>query len=335
MRWLALILATILAVLAAAGAWLWRDYRRTIDLPLATTEAFSFEIQKGETLKSVAGRLRQAQLLDKPWWLIAWAYQQRQQEKIKAGEYLIEPGSSLRDFLAMVVAGRVRQYKITFVEGWTVRQLLAAIQEHPAVDQTLQGVGLEQLLEALGLPAGHPEGRFFPDTYFFHKHTSDRDLLRRAYHKMAAVLAEEWQNRTPELPLKTPDQALILASIVEKETGAVDEQPRIAGVFLRRLKIGMRLQSDPTIIYGMGEAYDGDIRFRDLRRDTPYNTYVHGGLPPTPIALPGRNAIHAVLHPAPGNALYFVAQGNGRHIFSATLQEHNRAVSRYQNNSKR
>ncbi len=321
--------------MAASAFGLWQQYQQGLQTPLANTRTVTFEVRKGDNLKTVAARLRQKGWLQQPLWLRAWAYQQKAAHKIKAGEYQIPPGTTIKELLAMMVAGKVKQYKITLVEGWTVKQALSAIQAHSAIQHTLYGVPVEKLLEKLDLPVGHPEGRFFPDTYFFVKNTSDREILRRAYAKMAEVLAKEWQARQPDLPLKKPYEALILASIVEKETGKVAEQPQIAGVFIRRLQMGMRLQSDPTVIYGMGNEYQGDIRYRDLRRDTPYNTYVHAGLPPTPIALPGRSALHAVLHPQPGKALYFVANGEGGHVFSATLKEHNRAVARYLKQTRR
>ncbi|HHJ39197.1 MAG: aminodeoxychorismate lyase [Methylothermaceae bacteria B42] len=321
--------------MAAGAFWLWHQYQQGLQSPLANTQTVVFEVRKGDNLKAVAARLQQRGWLKQPLWLQAWAYQQKAAQKIKAGEYQIPPGTTVKELLAMMVAGKVKQYKITLVEGWTVKQALSALQSHPALQYTLQGVPLEKLLAELGLPSGHPEGRFFPDTYFFVKNTSDREILRRAYEKMTKVMTEEWQNRQPDLPLKNTYEALILASIVEKETGKLAEQPQIAGVFIRRLKIGMRLQSDPTVIYGMGDAYQGDIRYRDLRQDTPYNTYIHAGLPPTPIAMPGRSAIHAVLHPHPGKALYFVANGDGGHVFSATLKEHNRAVARFLKRTRR
>ena len=234
------------------------------------------------------------------------------------------------DLLALLVSGKSVGYSLTLVEGWNIRQVRAAVAGHEALKQTLEGVDDVQLMELLGLPGEHPEGRFFPDTYRFTRGMRDLDFLRRAQRKMDRELAAAWAEKSEDAPLKSPYEALILASIVEKETGQADERPRIAGVFARRLRKGMKLQTDPTVIYGMGERFDGNIRRRDLREDTPYNTYVHAGLPPTPIAMPGREALLAAVNPAPGKAIYFVAKGDGSHAFSATLAEHNAAVRKYQ-----
>jgi UPF0755 protein len=224
----------------------------------------------------------------------------------------------------------VIQYPLTLVEGRTFRQALAVIASDPVLVADIGALTDEEIIARIGHPGVHPEGRLFPDTYLFPRGMGALDLVKRAYGRMEAVLAEEWDKRAPGLPFKDPYEALILASIVEKETGLAAERPEIAGVFVRRMQKGMRLQTDPTVIYGLGAAFDGNLRRVDLTTDTPYNTYTRGGLPPTPIALPGREAIHAVLHPAAGDSLYFVAKGDGSHAFSATLDEHNRAVRRYQ-----
>jgi UPF0755 protein len=213
--------------------------------------------------------------------------------------------------------------------------MLAALADNQIIEHKLTGKSDDEIMQLLGLPNQHPEGMFFPDTYRFPKGTSDVGFLKRAYQVMQKHLQREWENRAVELPLKSSYEALILASIVEKETGAEFERPLIAGVFIERLKRNMRLQTDPTIIYGLGEKFDGNIRSRDLKKDTPYNTYLHAGLTPTPIALPGLDAIHAALHPAPTEALYFVSRGDGTHQFSATLEEHNAAVRRYQLNKRK
>ncbi len=325
--WAGLLL--IVFAVAVAG-WQWRQYRQALDRPLALREPVTLEIKRGESLKSVARRLERRGILEDHRPLLWWAFEKKAAGDIKVGEYLLEPGMTPKALLSLLVSGKVRQHRFTIVEGWTVKQALQALQAQSEVKHTLGEVAPGRLLAALGFPPGHPEGRFFPDTYFFTRGTEDREILRRAYRRMERVLAEEWRARAQGLPLKDPYQALILASIVEKETGRREEQPKIAGVFVRRLQKGMLLQSDPTVIYGMGETYQGNIRRHDLRAPTPYNTYVRPGLPPTPIALPGRDALHAVLHPAPGKALYFVAKGDGSHVFSATLKEHNRAVYRYQ-----
>lgn len=326
--WHGLVLVLLVAV--GSGGWEFYRYRDALKKPLPNSEPVVFEIHPGESLDSVARRLQLRGLVEKGWWLKLLAFENRVVGEIKAGEYELEPGTTLEGLLTLFVSGKVKQHKLTLVEGWTIREVLSALQTHPALRFTLQGVSAENLLAELELPPGHPEGWFFPDTYFFVRGTQDREILRRAYRHMQQILAEEWSRRDPNLPFNTACEALILASIVEKETGRADERARIAGVFIRRLKQNMRLQSDPTVIYGMGEAYRGDIRTQDLRTDSPYNTYLHLGLPPTPIALPGRSAIQAVLHPSSGNELYFVAKGDGRHEFSATLEEHNQKVARYQ-----
>jgi len=216
------------------------------------------------------------------------------------------------------------------VEGWNFKQMRVAIAGQQALEQTLVELSDQEIMQRLGYADEHPEGRFLPDTYHFPKGTTDLAFLKRAYQAMQGLLDAEWEQRDPGLPLNSPYEALILASIVEKETGLASERPEIAGVFVRRLKKGMKLQTDPTIIYGMGESYKGNIRRRDLKQDTPYNTYLHKGLTPTPISMPGADALHAVLHPKEGKSLYFVAKGEGSHQFSKTLVEHNRAVRKYQ-----
>jgi UPF0755 protein len=233
------------------------------------------------------------------------------------------------DVLGRITSGQVVQHPVTLVEGWTFRQAINAIDAQGRYSGALSGLTDEELMAELGYPGEYPEGRLFPDTYRFPRDTPRLAVLRRAFERMEQVLAEEWESRSDGLPLDTPYEALILASIIEKETGAAWERPEIAGVFVRRLRKGMRLQTDPTVIYGMGERYEGRIRRADLREATPYNTYVIDGLPPTPIALPGRAAINAALNPADGDSLYFVSRGDGTHVFSATLDEHNRAVRRY------
>lgn len=249
---------------------------------------------------------------------------------IKAGEYLLQPGDTPRAVVEKLNKGEVVSFQITFPEGWTLRQWLAHLHTYERIANTLEGKSDAEIIAALGLSLNHLEGWFFPDTYHFGSGESDVDILRRAYLKMAKVLDEEWQNRQSGLPINSPYEALILASIVEKETGVAAERQTIAGVFVRRLVKGMRLQTDPTVIYGLGADYRGNITRKHLRQATPYNTYKIDGLPPTPIAMPGRAAIHAALNPAPGEALFFVARGDGSHVFSATLEEHNKAVRNYQ-----
>jgi UPF0755 protein len=295
----------------------------------------AFLIRSGSNIKSIAHDLARQKIIDDPWLFILLAKVRGLETRVRAGEYQIEPGLTADELLDKFAEGNAIQYKLTVIEGWSFRQLLTAIAENSVIESTLQGKTDAEIMAKLGYPDQHPEGLFFPDTYRFPKGTSDVDFLKRAYQVMQNHLEREWTGRDPELPLNSGYEALILASIIEKETGARIERPLIAGVFVERLKRNMRLQTDPTIIYGLGEQYDGDIRFRDLKKDTPYNTYLHAGLTPTPIALPGLLAIRAALHPAPTDALYFVSKGDGTHQFSATLEQHNAAVARYQLNKRK
>lgn len=328
-----MIRSILLVCLVAGGVvtgLLYIDYQNFLVTPSKNTRASVFEVKQGDSLGTVSSHLHENGLINNVRWFKILAFLQDAETSIKAGEYGIETGSTPQAILATLVAGRVNQHSITFVEGWTFKQWLQTLAENESVKHTVTGVPDEAIMSRLGYPGQHPEGRFFPETYFFTQDTSDLELLQRAYNKMQKILAEEWKNRDKGLPLKTPYEALILASIVEKETGKAGERSEIAGVFVRRMNKGMLLQTDPTVIYGMGDEYKGNIRRKDLRTDTPYNTYTRSGLPPTPIATPGREAIHAVLHPAQGDSLYFVANGKGSHIFSATLEQHNQAVNQYQ-----
>jgi UPF0755 protein len=250
--------------------------------------------------------------------------------QIKAGNYLIERGITPYDLFEIITVGKTTQAGITFIEGWTFQQMRAAMMANDAIKHMTISYTHQQILENIGATESHAEGLFFPDTYFFSRGMSDQDILKRAYHAMQSRLNEAWEQREAGLPYKTPYEALIMASIIEKETGRADERKMIAGVFVNRLRIGMRLQTDPTVIYGMGERFDGNIRKKDLQIDTAYNTYTRSGLPPTPIAMPGLASIEAALHPAKTRALYFVGKGDGSHAFSSTLAEHNRAVVKYQ-----
>ena len=269
-------------------------------------------------------------IIDDPWLFILLAKIKGVETRVRAGEYQIEQEMSPDDLLEKFTQGSSIQYGFTIIEGWSFRQMLTAIADDPILEHSLEGKNYQQIMSLIGYPDQHPEGLFFPDTYRFPKGTSDVDFLRRAYQVMQKHLAREWNQRESGLPLESSYEALILASIIEKETGAGFERPLISGVFIQRLKKKMRLQTDPTIIYGLGESFDGNIRFRDLKKDTPYNTYLRAGLTPTPIALPGLEAIRAALHPAKTDALYFVSRGDGTHQFSATLEEHNAAVKRFQ-----
>lgn len=325
------LLGVIGLLLASLGAgWLWRDYRLFVDGPLGIRETAYFEIAKGEGLTHIADRLAAQGIVAKPFWFKVLAVTQGVHKRLKYGEYEIPPHLTPRSLLDMLVAGRVRQHAVTIVEGWTFAELLAALARHPALAADFPQQSPEGIMALLGAPGQTPEGRFFPDTYFVTQGTSALEVLRRAHERMRAVLAEEWRDRAVPLPLASPDQALILASLVEKETARPEERPVVAGVFLRRLASGMRLQTDPTVIYGMGAGFAGNLRKEDLLKDTPYNTYTRPGLPPTPIALPGRSAIRAALHPDDGTSLFFVARGDGTHVFSTTLEEHQRAVDQFQ-----
>lgn len=321
----------LILLLSFAGGWYILDFRAFLNTPLTVEEGGShYIVAPGTSLSRLAHGLAARGITDTPAYLVLLGRWQRVSQHIKAGEYHIEPGTTPSMLLTMLVQGRVRLYPFTIVEGWTFRQMLERMRESEDLVHTLQGLDDATIMQRLGHAGEHPEGRFFPETYRFPGGTRDIDFLRRAYQLMEQHLQREWQGRADGLPLKTPYEALILASIVEKETALATERGAIAGVFIRRLKRNMRLQTDPTVIYGMGERYDGNIRRKDLRADTPYNTYTRAGLPPTPIALPGGDSIHAVLHPDDGEALYFVSRGDGSHYFSETLEQHNQAVIKYQ-----
>jgi UPF0755 protein len=249
---------------------------------------------------------------------------------LKVGVYTLDKPLTPLELFAMIQRGEVSQAIVQFIEGWNWREVRATLAAQPLLKNDSAGMSDAELLQAIGAEENHPEGLLFPDTYFYAPHTSDIQVLRRAYRLQHEKLLAAWESRAPGLPYRTPYEALIMASIVEKETGAAFERPKIAGVFLNRLRLGMRLQTDPTVIYGLGEHFDGNLRKADLQRDTPYNTYTRAGLPPTPIAMPSEAAIQAALNPARTDALYFVARGDGTHFFSSNLEAHNRAVNRFQ-----
>lgn len=307
------------------------DFSRFVNAPLILDEeGMRYEVPAGTSLRAVAADLYSKGVLSKPLYWRLLARVQDRAHRIKSGEYLLEPGLTPVGLLDLLVSGRTIQYSLTLVEGWSFEQVMAAVAEHPQLVQTLDSNEGEAVMAALGAPEAHPEGWFYPDTYLFPRGTTDLEFLRRAYGLMQQRLIQEWDARSQGLPFENPYEALIMASIVEKETAVPDERSLIAAVFIGRLKRGMRLQTDPTVIYGMGDRYKGNIRKSDLLRDTPYNTYTREGLPPTPIAMPGGDSIHAVMHPAETNALYFVAMGDGRHYFSETYEEHKQAVIDYQ-----
>lgn len=293
-------------------------------------ESVNFTIANGNTIRQVAQNLADAGYIDDPVMFIALARLQGENTLIKAGEYLIRSTDTPTDLMRLFTRGDSILHSFTIIEGWTFKQLLQAIKQDPILVKTIHTETEQAIMSQINDSIFRAEGWFLPDTYHFPRGTTDILFLKRAHATMQHRLEQEWQKRDPDIPLKTPYEALILASIIEKETGAAFERPLIAGAFIQRLKKGMRLQTDPTVIYGMGDSFDGNIRYKDLRADTPYNTYLHKGLTPTPIALPGIDAIRAALHPAKTDALYFVSKGDGTHHFSSTLQEHNEAVSKYQ-----
>jgi UPF0755 protein len=323
-----LMVALLLGGLAlGVGAW-WLFSPIKLNLP-AGSVVLDLEIEPGMRAAQVAeavvssGAQVDLQLLQ------LWFRSSGQARQIKAGSYEITPGATPRSVLAMLVRGDQTLKSITLVEGWSFKQVRLALQKAELLTQDSIGLEPEMIMQKLGKPGMHPEGRFFPDTYTYARGSSDMAVLKRAANAMDKRLETAWAVRNPDTPLVSPEQALILASIIEKETGKPSDRGQIAGVFSNRLRIGMLLQTDPTVIYGMGEKFDGNIRKRDLQTDTPYNTYTRFGLPPTPIAMPGKAALLAAVQPAPTKALYFVARGDGTSQFSVTLDEHNRAVNKY------
>lgn len=320
-------------IVACAGGWFaYHDYRRFAATPieLGATES-TIEVKRGDSFDHVLRRLRHGGIReghDLYWKALAWEL--GVVTRLQVGEYALGHGLTPTQLLQKLEDGGVIQHQFTIVEGWTFRDLRLALAREPALEQTLTGLPDAEVMRRLGAGGEHPEGRFLPETYHYTRGATDLELLKRTYTAMQNTLAAAWQKRDADLPLKTPYEALILASIVEKETAVPAERAQIAGVFVRRLRLGMRLQTDPTVIYGLGTAFDGNLTRKHLDEPAPYNTYAIAGLPPTPIALPGRDAIEAAVNPAPGEALYFVARGDGSHEFTATLAEHNRAVARYQ-----
>ncbi|HFD79416.1 MAG TPA: endolytic transglycosylase MltG [Gammaproteobacteria bacterium] len=330
------LLGLLLIVLSFVSAWLIMDFQNFRQAPLDLPEAgIDLVVKPGSTLRKIARELQQRGIVRQPLYLVLLGRYLGHDARIKAGEYHLQPGLTPEALLQQLTEGKVVQHGLTLIEGENFGEMMQRVASDPVLEHRLPALDADTVMNAIGHPGEHPEGRFLPETYHFPRGTSDIEFLRRAYAAMEEFLQQNWPQRDKGLPLASPYEALILASIVEKETGLPEERPRIAGVFIRRLQKGMKLQTDPTVIYGMGDDYKGDIRFRDLRRDTPYNTYTRNGLPPTPIAMPGKGAIQAVLHPAPGKELYFVARGDGSHQFSATLKAHNRAVDRYQRKRKR
>lgn len=316
------------ASLAGVAWWIDQSMRRSVD---PQGEPIVIVIESGSSLHRVARLLDEAGVLDSRDAFVWYTRYRGLEQEIKAGEYEIPPGITGLQVLEKLVAGEVFLHAVTLVEGWTYREALLALQAHPAIRVTQEVDDQAATMAALGRSDLHPEGRFFPDTYRFERDTSDLQLLGVALERMDVELERAWAGRKPDLPIETPDELLTLASIIEKETALDSERPEIAGVFVRRLNKRMRLQTDPTVIYGIGPAFDGNLRRRDLNTDTPYNTYTRHGLTPTPICLPGRESLAAAADPAAGTSLFFVATGDpdGSHYFSDTLEEHNAAVARY------
>ena len=314
----------ILSLLAAASAvGLWHQHQRFLETPLDLNQSgLVLNVETGASIRTVISILEQhgATRLNWHWRLLS----RMKQATIRTGEYQLTAGLKPTDLLKLLESGKVVQYSFTIVEGWTVKQLLVELGKDPVLMHSVDRVA--DLNGVAGLPVEHPEGRFLPETYAFVRGDSDLQILQRAARAMNKALDDAWSARDTGLPYETADEMLIMASIIEKETSMASERATIAGVFVRRLQKHWRLETDPTVIYGMGDAYDGDIRRKDMKKDTPYNTYTRHGLPPTPIALPGPAALQAAAHPQAGESMFFVANGQGGHTFSSTLEDHNKAV---------
>lgn len=329
-RKLLLLLETglvLAGLLLGASAW---KIHSALQQPLNITQEELLDVPNGTTPTGTLKRLEADGLIKDAFWLrIYWRFNLADQP-LHSGEYRMVPGMTMEALIGVWKRGDVVQYSVTLVEGWNFRQVRAALAKDEKLQQTLAGLSDSQVMDRLGHSGVFPEGRFFPDTYRFVRGTTDADLLKKAYDRLDDVLAKEWAQRAADVPYNQPYQALIMASLIEKETGVPQERGQIAGVFVRRLRLGMLLQTDPTVIYGLGERYTGKLTRAHLKEENPYNTYLIPGLPPTPIAMVGREAIHAALNPADGNSLYFVARGDGSHVFSDDLETHNNAVREFQ-----
>ncbi len=320
-----LLVLALTGLACLAGALVWFANR-----PLALRQTpLDFTIEPGSSMKQVARQVVDAGVEVQPFALVVLARVMRQANGIKAGSYEVEQGLTPLALLAKLTRGDVSQAELALIEGWNFRQVRAALDRHPDLRHDSAGLSDAEILRRIGADAAHPEGQFFPDTYLFSRRSSDLDVLRRAHRNLQTVLDREWARRAGGLPYRDAYQALIMASIVEKETGQAADRPMVASVFVNRLRAGMLLQTDPTVIYGLGTDFDGNLRKRDLLADTPYNTYTRPGLPPTPIAMPGTAALRAALNPPATDYLYFVARGDGSSEFSRSLDEHNRAVARF------
>ncbi|WP_169802363.1 endolytic transglycosylase MltG [Hydrogenophaga flava] len=325
-----LLLTILLAGMLAGGAWWWLG--QPLVLPATTTaeQPLAVEIPPGASARGVASALTGAGVQAPPLLLQVWFRLSGQSRAIKAGVYEIQPGATPRSLLRQLVRGEQALRSLTLLEGWNFRELMAAVRASPDLTQDLDGLDGAGIMAKIGYPGRHPEGRFFPDTYRMVRQAPASSVLKQAAQAMEQRLAQAWEQRDPGTLLRSPDEALILASIIEKETGTEADRAMVGGVFNNRLRIGMRLQTDPTVIYGLGERFDGNLRKIDLQTDTPYNSYTRAGLPPTPISMPGWAALLAAVKPADTRALYFVARGDGSSQFSATLDEHNAAVRKFQ-----
>ncbi|PKG81784.1 endolytic transglycosylase MltG [Colwellia sp. 75C3] len=323
-----LIIITLLVLLGTLGALVYQ-FDHSLKAPLAIEQDSLLTIKPGSSISSFAKELEQMQWIPMRFWLRNYGRIFPNKANIKAGTYLIAKDSTLAQLLAQLVEGKEHQFSVTFIEGTRFKDALTILAAHPHIKHSIQGVEISKVATTLGIEAKNPEGWLFPDTYAFTADTQDITLLKRAYSNMQAQLDKQWQNRADNLPYRTPYEALIMASIIEKETSYVAEQPLISSVFVNRLRKRMRLQTDPTIIYGLGDRYKGDITYAHKREKTAYNTYRINGLPPTPIAMAGLSALKATLHPAESDYFYFVSGGNGKHVFSRTLAEHNAAVRSY------
>ncbi|SDN23016.1 UPF0755 protein [Vreelandella arcis] len=326
--WAALAVVVVLGVACIAGGYVY--WQERLKAPLTINEPVLYQVPSGAGFSQVVSELENQGVLDG-----AWAFQllgkldPQALPDLRTGEYQLQPGMTGRDLMALFDSRDVVTYPLTIPEGWTFEQMRELLAAAPKLEQRTADMSDDEVMTLLDREGTHPEGWFFPDTYRYHLGMSDVDILRQSLHRMEGMLEEVWAEREDDLTIDSPYEALIMASLIERETGAPEERREIAGVFKRRMEQGMRLQTDPTVIYGMGERYEGQITHADLREATPYNTYVIDGLPPTPIAMPGRAALEAAVNPLPGDTLYFVARGDGTHKFSRTLREHNNAVNRY------
>ena len=325
-----LLLLAVLALAAVGAGWWWLER----PLPLRGPKV-EVSIEPGTTPREIAQDWVDAGVETSPLLLYEWFRWSGQARRIRAGSYEIEPGTTPSALLRKLVLGDVTAATVRLIEGWTFRQFRAELRKADSLKPATAAMSDAEVMAAIGAPGSSPEGRFFPDTYVYSKGSSDLDVLRRAHRAMQQRLEAAWAERTPDTPLRSADEALTLASIVEKETGRAEDRSLVAGVFVNRLRSGMPLQTDPSVIYGLGEAFDGNLRKRDLQADTPYNTYLRAGLPPTPIAMPGKDALMATVRPAATKALYFVARGDGASVFSESLADHNRAVNKFQRGTAR